>query len=146
NAMLYEEIRGLFEGFVEASVDAIEARDPTTSGHSRRVAQLTVGLAHAVERADAGPYKEVVWSREDIREIQYASLLHDFGKIGVREHVLVKAKKLFPPDLLAIRRRFDFVIRTLEAELYQRKLRAVERTTPPEELVALDREFEERRK
>lgn len=146
NAMLYEEIRGLFEGFVEASVDAIEARDPTTSGHSRRVAQLTVGLAHAVERVDTGPYKEVVFSREDVREIQYASLLHDFGKIGVREHVLVKAKKLFPPDLQAIRRRFDFVIRTLEAEFYQRKLRAVTRTTPPEELVAFDREFEQRRK
>jgi HD-GYP domain-containing protein (c-di-GMP phosphodiesterase class II) len=146
NAMLYEEIRGLFEGFVEASVDAIEARDPTTSGHSRRVAQLTVGLAHAVERVDAGPYKEVVWSREDIREIQYASLLHDFGKIGVREHVLVKAKKLFPQDLRIIRMRFDFVIRTFEAELFQRKLRAMERGTSPEDLEAFDREFEGRRK
>jgi HD-GYP domain-containing protein (c-di-GMP phosphodiesterase class II) len=146
NAMLYEEIRGLFEGFVEASVDAIEARDPTTSGHSRRVAQLTVGLAHAVERVDAGPFKEVVWSREDIREIQYASLLHDFGKIGVREHVLVKAKKLFPQDLRIIRMRFDFVIRTLEAELFQRKLRAMERSSSREELEALDREFEGRRK
>jgi HD-GYP domain-containing protein (c-di-GMP phosphodiesterase class II) len=39
---------------VQASVDAIEARDPTTSGHSRRVADLTVGLAMAVERADSG--------------------------------------------------------------------------------------------
>lgn len=145
NAMLYEEIRGLFEGFVEASVDAIEARDPTTSGHSRRVAQLTVGLAHAVERIDSGAYKEVVWTREDIREIQYASLLHDFGKIGVREHVLVKAKKLFPQDLRGIRQRFDFVIRTLEAELFQRKLRVVERSAAPHELEALDREFEGRR-
>jgi len=32
---LYQEIRKIFEGFVKASVDAIEARDPTTSGHSR---------------------------------------------------------------------------------------------------------------
>ena len=79
-----------------ASVEAIEQRDPTTSGHSRRVADLTVGLAQAVERVDTGPYREVVFTREDLRELEYASLLHDFGKIGVREEVLVKAKKLYP--------------------------------------------------
>jgi hypothetical protein len=67
NAILYEEIRNIFEGFVKASVDAIEARDPTTSGHSRRVADLTVGLAQAVERSEAGPYREVRFKREDVR-------------------------------------------------------------------------------
>ncbi len=35
-------------------------------------------------RAGSGPYREVRWTREDLREIEYASLLHDFGKIGVR--------------------------------------------------------------
>ncbi len=42
---LYESINELFDGFVKASVTAIESRDPTTSGHSERVADLTVGLA-----------------------------------------------------------------------------------------------------
>ena len=41
NANLYEEINRLFEGFISASVTAIESRDPTTSGHSHRVAVLT---------------------------------------------------------------------------------------------------------
>ena len=127
NAILYDDIRKIFEGFVQASVDAIEARDPTTSGHSRRVADLTVGLAMAVERADSGPYRAVSWTREDIREIEYASLLHDFGKIGVREHVLVKAKKLYPGDLELIRQRFEFVIRTVEAEIFARKLSLAQR-------------------
>ena len=54
NAVLYEEIRRMLEGFVAASVEAIEQRDPTTSGHSRRVADLTVGLARAVERELSG--------------------------------------------------------------------------------------------
>lgn len=45
NAKLYEEINRLFEGFISASVLAIESRDPTTSGHSARVATLTCGLA-----------------------------------------------------------------------------------------------------
>jgi len=146
NALLYDEIRKIFEGFVQASVDAIEARDPTTSGHSRRVADLTVGLAAAVERADTGPYKAVTWTREQVREIEYASLLHDFGKIGVREHVLIKAKKLYPHDLELIRQRFDFVIRTIEGDVLQRKLQAALRGAPADELAQFDLELAERRK
>jgi HD-GYP domain-containing protein (c-di-GMP phosphodiesterase class II) len=141
NAILYDEIRSIFEGFVRASVDAIEARDPTTSGHSRRVAELTVGLAQALERNDTGPYREVRWKREDLRELEYASLLHDFGKIGVRENVLVKAKKLYPFELDAIRQRFDFAARSIEADVLLRKLRALERGAPRNELEDLDREL-----
>ncbi|HMK73648.1 MAG TPA: GAF domain-containing protein, partial [Myxococcaceae bacterium] len=50
NALLHEEINRLFEGFVSASVVAIESRDPTTAGHSGRVASLTVQLAQSLER------------------------------------------------------------------------------------------------
>src|SRR5207244_1348136 len=59
NAMLHEEINRLFEGFVKASVVAIESRDPTTAGHSDRVATLTVGLAQAVELVGKGSYAGV---------------------------------------------------------------------------------------
>ncbi len=145
NAVLYDEIRAIFEGFVRASVDAIEARDPTTSGHSRRVADFTVGLAQAVEKVDAGPYKQVLWKREDIREIEYASLLHDFGKIGVREHVLIKAKKLYPHELETIRHRFDFVLRSLEVDLLSRKLHAIDRGASAAELEELDHEHAQKR-
>ncbi len=145
NAILYDEIRSIFEGFVRASVDAIEARDPTTSGHSRRVAEMTVGLARAVERTGSGPYKEVGWKVGDIREIEYAALLHDFGKIGVREHVLVKAKKLYPHELELLLRRFDFVLKSTEAELLQRKIELLQRGASKEEVAALDRVLAERR-
>jgi HD-GYP domain-containing protein (c-di-GMP phosphodiesterase class II) len=145
NAILYQEIRKIFEGFVKASVDAIEARDPTTSGHSRRVADLTVNLAAAIERTDTGPYREVRWQREDLREIEYASVLHDFGKIGVREHVLVKAKKLFPHEVGLIQQRFEFVIRTIEVEIIQRKMQAMSRGAGSAALAELDRELAERR-
>lgn len=145
NAMLYEEIRRLFEGFVRASVEAIESRDPTTSGHSRRVADLTVELAKVVDSESQGAYREAKFTREDLRELEYASLLHDFGKIGVREKVLVKAKKLYDDKLQLIRSRFDFVSRTLEADILRRKLDAIERGAPRSELEALDREHAERR-
>ncbi len=145
NAMLYDEIRKLFEGFVKASVEAIESRDPTTSGHSRRVADLTVELAKVVDMETSGPYKGASFSREDLRELEYASLLHDFGKIGVREKVLVKANKLYEEKVELIRARFDFIARSLEADMLRRKVDALERGSPKSELDALDKEFAERR-
>ncbi|MDP2876233.1 MAG: GAF domain-containing protein, partial [Holophaga sp.] len=99
NAGLRRDIENLFESFVNASVLAIEQRDPVTSGHSGRVASLTVGLAEAISQTPNGPYAGVFFSDRQIREIRYASLLHDFGKVGVREQVLVKAKKLEPTRL-----------------------------------------------
>jgi len=105
NAQLRLEIEQLFEGFVAASVTAIEARDPVTSGHSGRVADLTVGLAEAVNATPNGAYGELTFSDRQMREIRYASLLHDFGKVGVREQVLVKAKKLDPSQLEIILQR-----------------------------------------
>lgn len=122
NAILYEDIQKLFEGFIKASVYAIESRDPTTSGHSERVAILTVGLAEKVDRADTGPYAGIAFSAEDMREIRYASLLHDFGKVGVREPVLVKACKLYDHNLEAVQDRFKLIRRGLENEYLQRKL------------------------
>ena len=98
NTQLRAEIERLFEGFVNASVTAIEQRDPVTSGHSGRVATLTVGLAEAINGA-GGKFGAVYFSDRQLREIRYASLLHDFGKVGVREEVLVKSKKLDPNRL-----------------------------------------------
>ncbi len=140
SAMLYEEIQRLFDGFVHASVEAIEQRDPTTSGHSRRVSDLTLELAKVVDGVSSGPYRDAKFSREDLRELEYASLLHDFGKIGVREKVLVKARKLYDEKLVELRLRFDFVSRSIEADVLRRKLAALERGSPRAALDALDAE------
>ena len=122
NSELYRAIERLFEGFVRASVSAIEQRDPTTSGHSFRVANMTVALAETVDRCNHGPYADVHFSRDAMKEIRYASLLHDFGKLGVREEVLVKAKKLYPAQLDLIRERFHFVKQSLETGMMRAQL------------------------
>ncbi|MGH7570045.1 MAG: HD domain-containing phosphohydrolase [Gemmatimonadales bacterium] len=127
NSRLYEEIERLFEGFVNAAVLAIEQRDPTTFGHSGRVANYTVGLAQAVDRADDGPYRQVSFTRDQVREIYYAGLLHDFGKVGVREQVLVKAKKLYPKDLQLIQQRYGFIRRTAERDFWRQCAEFLER-------------------
>jgi len=122
NNNLVHEIETLFEGFVTASVSAIESRDPTTSGHSFRVAQYTVGLAESVNGVQVGRFKDVHFNESQIKEIRYASLLHDFGKVGVREKVLVKAKKLEDYELDLIRWRFQFILKDVEAKLAQKKI------------------------
>ena len=102
NSVLLDNINRLFSGFVQASVSAIEQRDPTTSGHSFRVADLTTELAIKLPLSDLAEYRSIHFDEQQIRELRYAALLHDFGKVGVREHVLVKSKKL--PE-----RQFDIV-------------------------------------
>jgi HD-GYP domain-containing protein (c-di-GMP phosphodiesterase class II) len=125
NNLLYQEIETLFEGFVKASVQAIESRDPTTSGHSNRVAVYTVGLAEALERAGSGQYRDIHFTREQLKEIRYASLLHDFGKVGVREHVLVKAKKLYPPQLEMVKMRFAYIQKSIVYSIMKERFDAL---------------------
>jgi HD-GYP domain-containing protein (c-di-GMP phosphodiesterase class II) len=145
NAMLYQEIQTIFEGFVRASVQAIEQRDPTTSGHSLRVSVLSCGLADAVTRTEAGPHAGTRFTARDVKELEYASLLHDFGKIGVREQVLVKAKKLYPHQLDSIRARFDYVQRGTEIDVLKRKIELMREGSDGAALLRLDEEMENRK-
>jgi HD-GYP domain-containing protein (c-di-GMP phosphodiesterase class II) len=146
NAILYAENQRMLEGFVRASVEAIEQRDPTTSGHSLRVASMTVALAGAVERIESGTYRDVRWSADDLRELEYASLLHDFGKIGVREQVLVKAKKLYPHELAVVEHRVALALRAVDLDGLARRIELARRGAPQEDLDALDRDLAERRR
>ena len=128
NALLHTEIEQLFEGFVLASVVAIEARDPTTAGHSDRVAALSIGLADVLPRAgvSAGRWKgQSPLSQQERQELRYAALLHDFGKVGVRENVLVKANKLEPLELEGLRTRFDAILLQEELSAERRKVQAL---------------------
>jgi HD-GYP domain-containing protein (c-di-GMP phosphodiesterase class II) len=149
NSKLYKEIETMLEGFVSAAVTAIEQRDPTTSGHSLRVAAYTVKLAEIVDSAAAGPYGATKFSPEQMKEIRYAALLHDFGKVGVREEVLVKAKKLYPLQLEVIRQRFDYIRKDVEAGTVRRKLQAFverDRGDALAEIARLSEDFEQRLK
>jgi HD-GYP domain-containing protein (c-di-GMP phosphodiesterase class II) len=125
NNLLYQNIQNLFEGFVKASVLAIEQRDPTTCGHSERVSSLTVRLAEVADQTTSGKYKDLHFTRDQLKEIRYAGLLHDFGKVGVRENVLVKANKLYPGEMEFIRSRFDFIRKSMECKYLEKKLSVI---------------------
>jgi len=145
NTKLLADIKGLFHSFVGAAVTAIESRDPTTSGHSGRVAQLTVGLAEKVDAIATGPFREVSFTKDQLQEINYASLLHDFGKVGVREKVLIKGKKLYVGEMMVIRQRFAYIKRTMEVEHLRSKFEQVQRSQATADLLAqMDAAYAER--
>ncbi len=122
SAQLFDSIQILFDGFINASVKAIESRDPTTSGHSSRVATLTIALAETANQLQSGPCADIRFTPDQLNEVRYASLLHDFGKIGVKESVLVKSKKLYPEEEQAVKDRFRLIRQGLELEMSQRQL------------------------
>ncbi|WP_019615684.1 HD family phosphohydrolase [Psychromonas ossibalaenae] len=128
NRRLIESIHGLFKGFVQASVTAIEQRDPTTSGHSFRVADLCLALAKSLQQAALPQYQKQLLDEKKLRQLKYAALLHDFGKVGVREAVLTKAKKLTVHQLDVIKYRIRLAQQTLlrqraesELQLFQQQ-------------------------
>jgi 3',5'-cyclic-nucleotide phosphodiesterase len=118
NFQLYTDIERLLDGFVRASVQAIEERDPVTAGHSFRVANYAESLAIALDRADDPVLRRIAFSKEQLREIRYAALLHDFGKVGVREHVLRKEKKLHHADMRLLEQRFRYARACMERQAY----------------------------
>lgn len=101
NSILYDNIEEMWEGFVTASINAIESRDRITSGHTERVTRLTLATAHAMAN-DTEFFHDFEMSDNDTRVLKYACLLHDFGKIGVSEAVLNKAKKISDDRVEAI--------------------------------------------
>jgi HD-GYP domain-containing protein (c-di-GMP phosphodiesterase class II) len=142
NSQLYIQIENLFDSFVKAAVTAIDQRDPTTAGHSIRVATLTVDLAQALQRGGTGRYRDVKFTREQIKELRYAAMLHDFGKVGVREEVLIKSKKLPPFLWERVEARFDLIKRTMEVDYYKERAKLLVGMDPaPEIMQKLDDDF-----
>ncbi len=122
-SQLQASIERLFEGFVKASVKIIEARDPTTSGHSERVAELTVRLTEEVNQVGIGTLGSWYFNNRQIQEVRYAALLHDFGKVSIPEQVLNKRKKLHASQLQIIHQRFTIVKQALQVQCSETKFR-----------------------
>ena len=123
NTLLYAQIEHLFDCFVKACVTAIDQRDPTMTGHSVRVAALTTDLAEALDRTTTGRYGQLKFSVAQKRELRYAALMHDLGKLSVEEDVLIKAKKLPPVLWERVQKRFDLIRCALESEFARKRVR-----------------------
>lgn len=131
-AQLYRSLENLLEGLVDSFNTALEERNKVTSGHSRRVAQYTMAIAQRINTIEEGPLARLHFSKEELRELKFAALLHDIGKIGVPEAILDKELKLPNPHMMAVGYRFAY---------WEERLLREGRS--PEEIEALkqDREF-----
>lgn len=82
NIRLYEEIQVLFESLLKSFAAAVDARDPVTKGHSIRVSKYAISIAKALGLSPL-----------EIKILEYAAILHDIGKIGIPDNILLKPEK-----------------------------------------------------
>lgn len=125
NGRLYQDIENLLAGFVKGAVTAIDRRDPTTSGHSVRVTELTCDLASIISEQTEGPFADSFFTDAEMKQLRYAGLLHDFGKIGVREETLVKQNKLSPVLGAEVKGRFALIRMSLRLAAAEAKSAAI---------------------
>ena len=83
NAMLVAEQKRLWLSLIETLAVTIDARDQQTAGHSQRVTQYAAVIGRSMGMRG-----------KDLEKLQAAALLHDYGKIGVRDQFLQKPGKL----------------------------------------------------
>ena len=93
NARLYEKLQQSFIQTIAALAAAVEAKDPYTGGHSQRTMELAAAIAQELELGS-----------EEVELIRYACLLHDVGKIGVSEQILLKPGPLDAQEWDVVRR------------------------------------------
>ena len=107
NSFNFEGVQTLMNAILQALAEAIDSRDPFTAGHSKRVAHLAVAFAFALN-ADAD-FRDIYFSDQDLRELYYAGILHDVGKIGIKEDVLTKKTRLPSRLMKVVRARFQLL-------------------------------------
>ncbi|MEN3045966.1 MAG: HD domain-containing phosphohydrolase [Candidatus Hydrothermales bacterium] len=103
NALLFKKLERSYIESLLALVKAIEAKDPSLRGHSQRVSDLAVKLS-----------KKFNLSEEEIKNIRYAALLHDVGKIGIREYLLDKPGALSKEEMELMKEHINIGIEILK--------------------------------
>jgi len=88
NANLYQELREVFYGTAQALAETIEKRDPYTGGHTKRVMNYCIAIG-----------KVLGLSKKEIENLRLAAILHDVGKIGVCDSILLKEDRLDVEEL-----------------------------------------------
>ncbi|MBP7736838.1 MAG: GAF domain-containing protein [Spirochaetes bacterium] len=146
NNRMIMQIQNQFEEFVKASVSAIESRDPATSGHSFRVADICTAMARAVNEVSEGYLKDFHFTDTQIKEIELAALLHDFGKVYIDLSVFKKEKKLYPKDFDNLCLRLNYLYRFIELQFSAREAELLKEMKKDENSFAAFEELRDEKK
>jgi HD-GYP domain-containing protein (c-di-GMP phosphodiesterase class II) len=128
NQQLINSLRHLFEKFIEVIAIAIDEKSPYTGGHCRRVPELAMLMAHAVNETRDGPLADFQLSEEQLYELRIAALLHDCGKITTPVHIVDKSTKLETifDRIEMIDTRFEVLKRDAEILYLKKRIAAAE--------------------
>lgn len=132
NAMLFKELEDQFEAFIRVIATAIDEKSPYTAGHVKRVVDVTMRIARAIDRAEQGPYADVSFDDDALKALKIAAWMHDIGKIATPEYVVDKATKLETifDRIAIIEERFAKLRAILERDALHARLAALSRGEP----------------
>ena len=144
NVRLIQDLKDLFDSFIKTIATAIDEKSPYTAGHITRVANLTMEIAHVVNKTKWGKYGDLTFNEDELEELRLAAWMHDVGKITTPEHVVDKSTKLEKifdrVELLQVR--FDAIKYQAYSEWYEKKAELIEsKGNDPEEIKKLDEEY-----
>ncbi|TFB09956.1 GAF domain-containing protein [Candidatus Marinimicrobia bacterium MT.SAG.2] len=144
NVRLIQDLKDLFDSFIKTIATAIDEKSPYTAGHITRVANLTMEIAHVVNKTKWGKYGDLTFNEDELEELRLAAWMHDVGKITTPEHVVDKSTKLEKifdrVELLQVR--FDAIKYQTYSEWYEKKAELIEsKGNDPEEIKKLDEEY-----
>lgn len=114
NALLFDEQNRQFKSLLEVLAASIDAKDTLTAGHSKKVAEYAVGIG-----------RELGFNEEALDVLNVAALLHDYGKLGIDDHILKKPGKLTPEEFEHIKLHVVNTRNILSKMVFMRKYRNV---------------------
>lgn len=114
NFNLVKENELMLKSTIKALSSAIDARDPATKGHSERVSKLAVKIG-----------QQLGYPQERLELLEYAALLHDTGKLGIRDNILLKSGILTPEEFSIMKKHAEFTYSILEQIHYPRHLKNI---------------------
>ena len=124
NATLIHELQESFELFITTISSVINTKTKETGEHVRRVSMIADMLAKAIHNSKTGKYKDVIYSKEELKQINLAALLHDVGKITTPEYIMNKSKKLekICDRITLVDERIEILKRDVEIEFLNKEL------------------------
>ncbi|MBL3520919.1 GAF domain-containing protein [Arcobacter lanthieri] len=123
NTRLIASLEEFLEAFVSAIANAIDTKSRHTSTHITKMSKLAPLIAKSIS-ADDTIYKNTIYSKNDLKEIELAAKLHDVGKISIPEWVIDKSTKLqkLLDGFELIKLRFEVIKRDLKIEFLENKI------------------------
>ena len=145
NQQLINELKNLFEKFIELIARAIDEKSPYTGEHCRRVPELAMMLADAVNEMHEGPLGDFRLTDEQLYELRIAAMLHDCGKITTPVHIVDKSTKLETifDRIHLIDTRYEVLKRDAQIEFLEKRL-AISQKEDSADLDAAEREYRSR--